>query len=102
MGFTPRVGSIPTSGTSLRSRIAKARSRASVLVGCYTRGMPKAAYLLIGIGVLLGVTFANPLAGNVLGFCPPSAGTKAVMIDGVVTLVDASCLWLIYKGVRAA
>ena len=71
-------------------------------MGCYTRGMPKAAYLLIGIAVLLGVTFANPLAGNVLGFCPPSEGTKAMMIDSVVILIDASCLWLIYKGVRAA
>jgi len=64
--------------------------------------MPKAAYVLIGVTLLLAVTFANPLAGNVLGFCPPSEGTKAVMIDGVVMLIDASCLWLIYRGVRAA
>ena len=63
--------------------------------------MPKAAYFLIGIVVLLGVTFANPLAGNVLGFCPPSEGAKAMTIDSVVVLIDASCLWLIYKGVRA-
>jgi hypothetical protein len=38
----------------------------------------------------------------VLGFCPPSEGTKAVMIDGVVTLIYASGIWLIYRGVRAA
>jgi len=64
--------------------------------------MPKSAYVLIGIALLLAVTFANPLAGNVLGFCPPSEGPKAVMIDGFVVLIDASCLWLIYRGVRAA
>jgi hypothetical protein len=63
--------------------------------------MRKAAYLLIGIVVLLAVTFSNPLAGNILGFCPPSEGTKAVMIDCGVTLIDASCLWLIYRGARA-
>jgi hypothetical protein len=63
--------------------------------------MPKAAYLITGIVVLLAATFGNPLAGNVLGFCPPSEGTKAVTIDGIVTLVDATCLWLIYRGVRA-
>jgi hypothetical protein len=63
--------------------------------------MPKAAYVLIGTAVLLAVTFANPLVGNVLGFCPPSEGSKAVMIDGVVALIDASCVWLIYRGVRA-
>jgi hypothetical protein len=64
--------------------------------------MTKAAYLLTGTVVLLAVAFANPLAGNVLGFCPPSEGTKAVMIDGVVTLIYASGIWLIYRGVRAA
>ena len=63
--------------------------------------MPKAAYLIIGLVVLLAVTFANPLAGNVLGFCPPSEGAQAMTIDGVVTLIDASCLWMIYRGVRA-
>lgn len=64
--------------------------------------MPRAAYVLAGIVVLLAVAFGNPLAGNVLGFCPPTEGTKAVMIDGVVTLIYASGLWLIYRGVRAA
>lgn len=63
--------------------------------------MPKAAYVLVGTVMLLTVTFANPLVGNVLGFCPPSEGTKAVLIDGVVTLIDASSVWLIYRGVRA-
>ena len=69
---------------------------------CYARVVPKAAYLLIGTVLLLAVAFASPFAGNVLGFCPPSEGTKAVMIDGVVTLIYASGLWLIWRGLRPA
>jgi hypothetical protein len=63
--------------------------------------MPKAAYLLIGVVVLLAVTFANPLQGNVLGFCPLSEGPKAVLVDGVVALVDAASAGLILRGIRS-
>ena len=57
--------------------------------------------ILAGSIVLLLVTFANPLAGNVLGFCPISEGPKAVGIDAIVALFDASAVWLLYRGLRA-
>ncbi len=63
--------------------------------------MARVATILAGLIVLLLVTFANPLAGNVLGFCPISEGPKAVGIDGVVALIDASAVWLLYRGLRA-
>jgi hypothetical protein len=52
------------------------------------------------IGLLL-VTFANPLAGNVLGFCPISEGPKAIGIDAIVAGIDATAAWLIYRGLRS-
>jgi hypothetical protein len=51
--------------------------------------------------VLLLVTFANPFAGNVLGFCPISEGPKAVGIDVIAAGIDLSAAWLIYRGVRS-
>ena len=54
-----------------------------------------------GMLILLLVTFANPLAGNVLGFCPISEGPKAVGIDAVVAAVDGLAGWLIYRGLRS-
>ena len=64
--------------------------------------MPKAAYIVIGMVVLFAVMFGSPFTGSVLGFCPPSEGTKALMIDSVVTLIYASGLWMIYRGIRPA
>jgi hypothetical protein len=63
--------------------------------------MPRAAQIAVGVAVLLLVTFANPLAGNILGFCPPSEGAKAVSIDAVVAAIDASAGWLIYRGLHS-
>ena len=60
--------------------------------------MLRAAYVAIGITVLGLVTFANPLEGNVLGFCPFSEGPKAMGIDAIVALVDMGAAWLIYRG----
>jgi len=57
--------------------------------------------VIIGAVVILLVTFANPLAGNVLGFCPFSEGPKALGIDAIVATVDTSAAWLIYRGLRA-
>lgn len=63
--------------------------------------MAKIASLVVGVVVLLLVTFANPLEGNVLGFCPFSEGPKAVGVDVIVATVDAFAVWLIYRGIRA-
>ena len=63
--------------------------------------MRRVALIVVGVVVLLLVTFQNPLAGNVLGFCPLSEGPKAVGIDVIVTALDASAIWLIYLGVRS-
>ena len=60
--------------------------------------MSRVAYILIGATVLCLVTFANPLEGNVLGFCPPSEGPKAIGIDVLVAAIDAAAIWLIYRG----
>jgi hypothetical protein len=50
--------------------------------------------------VLGTVTFANPLEGNVLGFCPVSEGPKAIAVDTIVGLIDAVSVWLLYRGLR--
>jgi hypothetical protein len=58
----------------------------------------------VGIGaviVLLLVTFAGPMDGNVLGFCPISEGPKAVGIDALVAAVDVTAVWLIYRAFMA-
>ena len=65
------------------------------------RAMPKIAMIAVGVSVLLLVTFANPLEGNVLGFCPISEGPTAVGVDVVVAAVDAFAVWLIYRGIRS-
>ena len=46
--------------------------------------------IAVGVIILALVTFANPLAGNVLGFCPISEGPKAIGIDGIVAVIDAT------------
>lgn len=60
--------------------------------------MLKAGQIAIGVTILLLVTFANPLVGNILGFCPPSEGAKAVSIDVLVAAIDGGALWLIFRG----
>jgi hypothetical protein len=62
--------------------------------------MPRPLMVAIGTVVLLLVTFANPLVGNVLGFCPIFEGPKALGMDGIVAAIDASAVWLIYRGIR--
>ncbi len=57
--------------------------------------------VIVGVIVLLLVTFANPIEGNVLGFCALSKGPKAIGIDVVVVAIDASAVWLIYRGLRS-
>ena len=63
--------------------------------------MPKALLAILGAVVLLLVTFANPIEGNVLGFCPISEGPKAIQIDAVVATIDLVAAWLIYRGLRS-
>ena len=63
--------------------------------------MPRAAKTAVGVLVLLLVTFANPITGNVLGFCPISEGPKAIGIDAVVAVIDVAAVWLIYSGFRS-
>src|SRR6476659_6738167 len=63
--------------------------------------MAKVAVGLAAVIVLLLVTFANPLVGNVLGFCPISEGPKAIGIDAIVATVDTSAAWLMYRGFRS-
>jgi hypothetical protein len=60
--------------------------------------MPLGLTILAGATVLLLVTFASPLDGNVLGFCPISEGPKVIGVDGIAALLDASALWLLYRG----
>lgn len=62
--------------------------------------MPRTAMVVIGLTVLSLVTFANPIEGNVLGFCPFSEGPKAVGLDTIVAMLDLSAVWLIFRGVR--
>ena len=62
--------------------------------------MRRAGLVLIGVVVLGTVTFANPLEGNVLGFCPVSEGPKAIAVDAVVALIDVAAAWLLYRGLR--
>lgn len=62
--------------------------------------MPPIAKVIVGVVVLLAVTFGRPFDGNVLGFCPLWEGPKAVGVDIVVAALDAASLWLIYRGVR--
>jgi hypothetical protein len=63
--------------------------------------MPKPLMVILGAGVLLLVTFANPIEGNVLGFCPISEGPKAIQIDALVAAIDLAAVWLIYRGWRS-
>jgi hypothetical protein len=63
--------------------------------------MSRAATIVGGAVIILVVTFANPLAGNVLGFCPISEGPKAVGIDAAVAAIDGLAGWLIYRGLRS-
>jgi hypothetical protein len=62
--------------------------------------MRRAGLVLIGVIALGAVTFANPLDGNVLGFCPVSEGPKAIGIDTIVAVIDAVAVWLVYRGLR--
>jgi hypothetical protein len=59
--------------------------------------MSRVVKTAVGVVVLLLVTFANPIVGNVFGFCPISEGPKAIEIDAVVAAIDLSALWLIYS-----
>jgi hypothetical protein len=63
--------------------------------------MQRAGLVLIGAIALCAVTFANPLEGSVLGFCPLSEGPKAVAVDGFVALIDGTAVWLIARGLIA-
>lgn len=63
--------------------------------------MPRTVMVIVGLIVLSLVSFGSPFEGNVLGFCPISEGPKAIGIDVIAALLDASAIWLIYRGVRA-
>ena len=62
--------------------------------------MRRAGLVLIGVIALGAVTFANPLEGNVLGFCPVSEGPKAIGVDAIAALIDTVAVWLLYRGIR--
>jgi len=54
----------------------------------------------IGIVVLLLVTFAHPIEGNTLGFCPIFKSPLHAANDVVVAAIDISAVWLVYRGFR--
>lgn len=54
----------------------------------------------IGIVVLLLVTFAHPIEGNTLGFCPIFKSPLHAANDVVVAAIDISAVWLIYRAFR--
>ncbi len=62
--------------------------------------MSRAAHVLIGATVLALVTFAHPIQGNTLGFCPLFKSPLHAANDVVVAAIDLSALWLIYRGLR--
>ncbi len=62
--------------------------------------MVRVGLVLLGLVLFGSVTFANPLQGNVLGFCPLSEGPKAFAVDGIVAAIDAVAIWLAYRGFR--
>ena len=62
--------------------------------------MPKFALIALGTVMLLAVTFANPVEGNVFGFCPISKGPRAIGHDVIVATIDVVAVWLIYRGIR--
>jgi hypothetical protein len=62
--------------------------------------MPKVAMVAIGIIALLLVTFAHPIEGNTLGFCPIFKSPLHAANDAVVAAIDISAVWLIYRGLR--
>jgi hypothetical protein len=63
--------------------------------------MRKAAMVVIGLVVLLLVTFAHPFEGNTLGFCPLFKSPLHTANNVVVALIDISAVWLIYRGFRS-
>ena len=54
----------------------------------------------LGLVVLLLVTFAHPIEGNTLGFCPIFKSPLHAANDVVVAAIDISAVWLIYRGFR--
>ena len=65
-----------------------------------TAPMPKVAMVALGIIALLLVTFAHPIEGNTLGFCPIFKSPLHAANDAVVAAIDISAVWLIYRGLR--
>jgi hypothetical protein len=60
----------------------------------------RAAQVLIGETVLAVVTFAHPIEGNTLGFCPLFKSPLHAANDVVVAAIDLSAVWMIYRGLR--
>ena len=54
----------------------------------------------LGLVVLLLVTFAHPIEGNTLGFCPIFKSPLHAANDVVVAAIDISAVWLIYRAFR--
>jgi len=63
--------------------------------------MRKTALLAIGIVALLLVTFAHPIEGNTLGFCPLFKSPLHTANDVIVAAIDITAVWLIYRGLRS-
>lgn len=54
----------------------------------------------IGLIALSLVTFAHPIPGNTLGFCPIFKSPLHTANDIVVAAIDISAAWLIFRGIR--
>jgi hypothetical protein len=70
--------------------------------GAIIAPMPKAVMVATGIVVLLLVTFAHPIEGNTLGFCPLFKSPLHAANDVVVAVIDVTAIWLIYRGLRSS
>lgn len=64
--------------------------------------MPKAAMVAIGLIALSLVTFAHPIEGNTLGFCPIFKSPLHTANDVIVAAIDITAVWLIFRGLRSS
>jgi hypothetical protein len=63
--------------------------------------MRKVVPIALGVILLSVVTFAHPIEGNTLGFCPIFKSPLHTVNDVVVAAIDVAALWLIYRGLRS-
>jgi hypothetical protein len=56
--------------------------------------------VVLGVVLILLVTFAHPIEGNTYGFCPLFKSPLHTANDVAVAVIDISAVWLIYRGLR--